>query len=899
MNNARRFSQNLTETLLQIDDPYWSKPIGECLKRCSIDLDLDPQKYQENGLTSKEASDRLSKYGKNLLGSKTKTNLISLLASQFKSPIIIIFIFTSIISYFLGQIEDALIILIIVVMSGILGFWQEKGASDAVTKLLALVQLRSNVLRDGKDCVIPVEDIVPGDIITLKSGDNIPADCILITSKDLFVNEATLTGESYPVEKSVCTLPEETPIRDRSNCLFASTFVVSGIARALVLKTGSTTELGKISDRLRRKMPETEFERGVRRFGYFLMEITLILVISILVINVYFGRPVLESFLFSLALAIGLTPQLLPAIISVNLAHGAKRMIKHKVIVKRLASIENLGSMNILCSDKTGTLTVGEVKLQSAIDLFGNDSKKVLLYSYLNALYETGFTNPIDKAIKTFCFDQQIDKEAVSHYCKLDEIPYDFIRKRLSIQIAYLDSEATVTTTTTIDSSSSFIVSKGALNNILEICSYAETENGHKVVDLSKVKQLILDKYTELSNRGFRLLGVCYRDIVHNKQGNCNNNNNIVLPSSITKDDEINMTFLGFLIFIDPIKEDVIESIHNLKKMGISLKIISGDNRNVAAYVAREIGLQNPRLITGSDLHHMSKDALIRQTLDIDVYAEIEPNQKEQIILALRHSGKNVVGYMGDGINDASALHAADAGISVDSAADVVKEAADFVLLEKDLGVLAKGVQEGRRTFANTLKYIFMATSANFGNMFSMAGASLFLPFLPLLPKQVLLMNLLTDLPEMTISTDNVDRESVEKPRHWDIKFIRKFMIVFGLLSTIFDYATFAVLLFVLHSTINQFRTAWFTESVISASIVVLVIRTRKPIFKSKPSRYLLFATLLIIAIVIIIPFVPFSQIFGFTMLNATYLATIAVIVLLYIIAAELTKRVFYKRVKS
>ncbi|HEY7108511.1 MAG TPA: magnesium-translocating P-type ATPase, partial [Nitrososphaeraceae archaeon] len=834
----------MTETLLEIDDPYWSKPIGRYIE--IYGTDLDPQKYQQNGLTSKEASERLLKYGKNLLGSKTKTNLISLLASQFKSPIIIIFIFTSIISYFLGQIEDALIILIIVVMSGILGFWQEKGASDAVTKLLALVQLKSNVLRDGKDCVIPVEDIIPGDIIILKSGDNVPADCILITSKDLFVNEATLTGESYPVEKSVCTLPEETSIRDRSNCLFAGTFVVSGIARALVLKTGSTTELGKISDRLRHKVPETEFERGVRRFGYFLMEITLILVISILVINVYFGRPVLESFLFSLALAIGLTPQLLPAIISVNLAHGAKRMIKHKVIVKRLASIENLGSMNILCSDKTGTLTVGEVKLQSAIDLFGNNSKKVLLYSFLNAFYETGFTNPIDKAIKTFCFDNQIDKEVASHYSKLDEIPYDFIRKRLSIHIAYLDSETTTATTTaTTDISSSFIVSKGALNNILEICSSAETGNGHKVVDLYKVKQQILNIYTELSNRGFRLLGVCYRNIVHNKQDNCNDN--ISLSSSITKDDEINMTFLGFLVFADPIKDDVIESIHNLKKMGISLKIISGDNRNVASYVAREIGLQNPRLITGSDLHHMSKDALIRQTLDIDVYAEIEPNQKEQIILALRHSGKNVVGYMGDGINDASALHAADAGISVDSAADVVKEAADFVLLEKDLGVLAKGVQEGRRTFANTLKYIFMATSANFGNMFSMAGASLFLPFLPLLPKQVLLMNLLTDLPEMTISTDNVDRESVEKPRHWDIKFIRKFMIVFGLISTIFDYATFAVLLFVLHSTINQFRTAWFTESVISASIVVLVIRTRKPMFKSKPSKYLLFATLLII----------------------------------------------------
>jgi P-type Mg2+ transporter len=414
------------------DYSYWSMSIPDLLRQ--FNENQEPQQYQQTGLTAAEANLRLSKYGKNLLKSKRETNSISLLISQFKSPIIIIFIFTSILSYFLGQIEDALIILSIVVASGILGFWQEKGATDAVTKLLAIVQLKSIVLRDGTDCLIPFEDIVPGDIIMLKSGDNIPADCMIINSKDLFVNEATLTGENYPVEKSVSILPKETFLRERINCLFTGTFVVSGTAMALVLKTGATTELGKISDRIRHKAPETEFERGVRRFGYFLMEITLMLVISILAINVYFGRPVLESFLFSLALAIGLTPQLLPAIISVNLAHGAKRMVNHKVIVKRLASIENLGSMNILCSDKTGTLTIGEVKLQSTIDVSGNDSKKVLLYAFLNAIYETGFTNPIDRAIKDFCLNRHIDK-MLSGYGKLDEIPYDFIRKRLSILV--------------------------------------------------------------------------------------------------------------------------------------------------------------------------------------------------------------------------------------------------------------------------------------------------------------------------------------------------------------------------------------------------------------------------------------------------------------------------------
>ena len=508
------------------------------------------------------------------------------------------------------------------------------------------------------------------------------------------------------------------------------------------------------------------------------------LVISILVINIYFHRPVLDSFLFSLALAIGLTPQLLPAIISVNLAHGAKRMAAEKVIVKRLASIENLGSMNILCSDKTGTLTTGEVKLHSAINIEGNESEKVLLYAYLNAFYETGFVNPIDKAIKDF---RQFD---TSSYLKLDELPYDFIRKRLTIFVSSNESH--------------IIVTKGALHNVLSVCSNAESASG-QVVEISKVKEEIQSRYEELGRKGFRVLGVSYRLMDHS----C---------SSISKEDEISMTFAGFIVLFDPVNPGVTESISALKKLGISLKLITGDNKHVAAYVGRIVGLSNPHILVGSDLNHISAEALTKLVNDIDIFAEIEPNQKERIILALRRTAANVVGYMGDGINDASALHAADAGISVDTAADVLKEAADIVLLEKDLGVLVKGVQEGRRTFANTLKYVFMATSANFGNMFSMAGASLFLPFLPLLPKQILLVNLMTDLPEMTISTDNVDPEIVEKPRRWDLRFISKFMLVFGLLSTVFDYITFAVLIFLLHANTDQFRTAWFTESIISAA---------------------------------------------------------------------------------
>ena len=775
-----------------------------------------------------------------------------------------------------------------------MGFWQEKGATDAISKLLSIVQLKTTVLRDKNNFEIPFEDVVPGDILILKSGDSIPADCIIIKSKDLFVNEATLTGESYPVDKSEGIISKETPLRKRINCIFMGTFVISGFAKALVIKTGTNTELGRISNRLKHKVPETEFERGIKRFGYFLMEITLMLVISIFVINVYFHRPVLESFLFSLALAIGLTPQLLPAIIGVNLAHGAKKMAKEKVIVKRLEAIENLGSMNVLCSDKTGTLTIGEVKLQSAVDINGNISnKKVLFYGYLNSTFETGFANPIDKAIKEVCFN----KFDLSDYKKLDEIPYDFIRKRISILVSFSYSKKPAHSTLQhIEAlKRSLIITKGALHSILDICSFAEFPD-ENIIDILTIKQEILKRFEEYGNKGYRVLGLCYRDISRISENEERINDKQQLK--INKSNETDMTFLGFLVFYDPLKPEIIESVNNLRKLGISLKIISGDNKHVASYVGEQLGLLNSRILTGPDLYHMTNDALVNQAEGTDIFAEIEPNQKERIIFALRQKEKNVVGYMGDGINDASALHAADAGISVDTAADVVKEAADFVLLEKDLNVITKGIQEGRRTFANTLKYIFMATSANFGNMFSMAGASLFLPFLPLLPKQILLLNLMTDAPEMTISTDNVDTEIVEKPRRLDIKFIRKFMVVFGLLSTVFDYITFGIFYFLLHSDPVQLRTSWFIESIASASMVILIIRTRKPFFKSRPRKHLLIAILAVISVAIILPYSPIAEIFGFREISFLYLSAIGVIVMIYLVMAEKVKMIFYRKVK-
>ena len=832
--------------------PFWNVPSLELLQQ----LQTTPQ-----GLTSEEAQQRLLHYGSNLLKPKKKSDALTLLIAQFKSPIILILIFAAGLSLFLQDSINAVIILVIVLVSGLLGFWQERGAVNAVEKLLAIVQIKATVVRDGDSKEVPLEEIVPGDIVVIKAGDAIPGDCLLLESKDLFVDEATLTGETYPVEKSIGILPPETPLSHRTNSLFMGTHVVSGSAKAVIIRTGKETEFGKVSERLKLRPPETEFERGVRRFGYFLMEITLVLMIAVFAINVYFKRPALDSFLFALALAVGMTPQLLPAIISINLAHGAKRMALDKVIVKRLASIENFGSMDVLCSDKTGTLTEGVVKLHSALDVDGHESERVLLYAFLNASYETGFMNPIDEAIRKYRpFD-------LSGYQKLDEVPYDFVRKQLSILMSKGDMHLMVT--------------KGALSNVLAACSSAEIAKG-KIVDIAAVKEQVRQHLEEFSRKGFRTLGIAYKDVGSN--------------TVISREEEADMTFLGFLILFDPPKPGIIETIRQLKHLGVSLKIITGDNRLLAANVSQQVELLNSRILTGGDLHQMSDEALLKQVNEVDVFAEVDPNHKERIILALRKAG-HVVGYMGDGINDASALHTADVSISVDSAVDVAKEAADIVLLEKDLAVLVQGVQEGRRTFANTLKYVFMATSANFGNMFSMAGASLFLPFLPLLPKQILLTNLLTDFPEMTIATDSVDPELVEKPRRWNIQSIRSFMVTFGILSSVFDYLTFGVLLMILHATTKQFRTGWFVESVISASVIVLVIRTRRAFFRSKPGKYLLIVTLLVVVVTILLPFIPLGELLGFQPLPMMILLVIGVIVALYVIGAEITKRFFYKRV--
>ncbi len=837
---------------------FWSKSIETIYKELSTSSD---------GLTSAEAQKRLLKYGINSIKSKTETGTFRLFLSQFKSPIILILLFATVLSVYLGEIIDAAIIFIIVLFSGLLSFWQEYGANNAVQKLLELVQIKADVLRDSKEVEISIESVVPGDIAVLNAGDAVAGDCLIVESVSMFVDESALTGETYPVEKQAGVFSNDAELSSRTNCLWMGTHVISGTGKAIVVRTGEATEFGKIAERLKLRQPETEFERGIRKFGYLLMIVTIVLVFSIFTINIIFKRPVIDAFMFSLALAVGLTPQLLPAIISNNLSRGAKEMAKMKVIVKRLSSIENLGSMDVLCSDKTGTLTDGVVKLKETLNVSGNHSDKVFLFAYLNAIFESGFINPIDAAIR------ESQTPDITVFSKLTEEPYDFIRKRLSILVSCTGDD---------NKESHIIITKGAFNKVLDVCKKAELADG-SIVAINSVREEINSKYQQYSSNGYRTLGLAYKDIG--------------MELHFDRTNENDMTFLGFITLFDPPKQKVEYTIKNLKNLGVSLKIITGDNRYIAQSVIEQLGFSGINILTGAELREINDIALIHQVNKTSVFAEVEPNQKERIILALKKAG-HVVGYMGDGINDVSALHDADVSISVDSAVDVAKAAADIVLLEKDLGVLCQGIIDGRKTFANTMKYVFMATSANFGNMFSMAGASIFLTFLPLLPKQVLLTNLLTDLPEMAIATDNVDSDTIEKPRKWNIKFIKKFMLTFGLVSSIFDYLTFGILLFIAHASEIEFRTGWFTESVLSAAIIVLVIRSKKIFIKSKPGKHLIIATMAIVIFTLILPYTPVAAVLGFAPLPFKVLWLIGIILVFYITTAEIVKMIFYKYVK-
>jgi Mg2+-importing ATPase len=840
-------------------DAYWSRPVEQLLFALQSN---------SKGLKQTQAESRIVQYGLNTLKAQRQATALQLFFYQFKSPLVLILIFAAIVSAFVGEWTDAVIVLAVVIGSTMLGFVQEYRAGNAVEKLRSQVTIKSSVLRDDQAQTLPSEQVVPGDVVLLSAGSLIPADGVVLEANDFFVNQAVLTGETYPVEKKAGIVTTTASLTERINCVFMGTSVSSGTAQALIVQTGKGTVFGQIAERLNLRPAETEFERGIQRFGQLLTQVMLVMVVIVLAVNIFLAKPPIDSLLFALALAVGLTPELLPAIISITLSHGAQRMAKRGVIVRRLNAIENFGSIDVLCTDKTGTLTEGVVRLDGALGLAGQPSTDVLRYSYLNAHYQTGLNNPLDEAITIYAQQAGLD---ISSEQKVDEIPYDFVRKRLSVVITNAQGERT-------------LITKGALEIILSICSHVQS--GVKVVALDgPVQARIEQRYSDWSGQGYRVLGIATKTVDER-------------VDSYSYNDESNLTFAGFLLFFDPPKADVQKTIVDLAKRGVQLKIITGDNQKVARHVAEAVNLPIKGLLTGEVINNMRDEALWHVAERTTIFAEVDPNQKERIILALQKTG-HVVGYMGDGINDAPALHAADVGLSVDTAVDVAKDAADFVLLKTDLDILREGIDEGRVTFANTLKYILTTISANFGNMFSMAGASLLLPFLPLLAPQILLNNFLSDIPATTIAGDNVDPESIVKPRRWNTIFIRNYMVLFGLVSSVFDFLAFGVLLYLFRASQDEFRTGWFIESLLTELVIALVVRTRHLFFRSRPGTLLLVSTLAVTVIALVLPYLPFISLFGFIPLPAPLMLAMVGLTVLYVAVTEVAKKVFYAKMEK
>ncbi len=844
-------------------------PIEELLSR----LETFPQ-----GLSSEQAIERLEYYGPNELARQHKHSAVKEFLLHFKSPLVIILLIAGLVSGYLGEIANTSIIFTIIFVSVILDYYQENKAEKAAQLLKQKVTSTATVFRDGIRQEIKLPELVPGDVIFLSAGDIAPADCRVISAKDLFINQSALTGESFPVEKTSNSVKAKTGSTvDWSNYCFMGTSAVSGTASAVVVKTGSATEYGKIAKKLTEKSPETEFERGIKGFGFLIMQVTFLLVIFVF-LTISLRNPtdtgVVSALLFAVALAVGLTPELLPMIITINLSRGAMAMSKKGVIVKRLTAIENFGSMNVLCTDKTGTLTENRIKLILNVNLEGEEDEKVFMYSFLNSNFQTGLRSPLDEAILKH---KEVD---VSKYQKIDEVPFDFIRRRVSVVVECEEER--------------FFIAKGAPEEILKVCSYYELDR--VISDLNEeTRKKIEQKYHDYSVEGLRVLGVAYKRLKEDK-------------AVYSINDEKEMVFLGFVAFLDPPKETAKQSLGLLSKAGIELKIVTGDNELVTRKVCDELGFEIKGVALGSEIANITDEALMAIVEEANVFCRVNPVQKDRIITLLKKNG-HVVGYMGDGINDAPSLKSSDVGISVDNAVDVARESADIILSRNDLTVLAEGVLEGRKTFGNTMKYIMIGVSSNFGNMFSVAAAAIFLPFLPMLPVQILLNNLLYDFSQSTITTDKVDDEYVERPKRWDITFIRRFMISLGPVSSLFDFLTFFSMLFVFLPIIpvalladprypeHLFQTAWFIESLVSQILVVFVIRTRRrPFWKSKPSKYLVISSIAIISFAMLVPFTPLGEIFGFVAPPLLFYAVLALLLGAYLLVAELVKGWFYKR---
>jgi Mg2+-importing ATPase len=824
----------------------------------------------EHGLTSDEARRRLAQYGLNETSTVKNDGAVKQILAALANPLVMVLLAASFVAAVLGEPTDAFIIIAIVLFSTGLDFYQTRRSQQAADKLRSQVALTATVLRDGNWVEVVRREVVPGDVIRLSAGDLVPADARLIEERDLHANQAALTGESLPAEKEAgeSNASPENPA-DARNMVFLGSNIESGTATALVLTTGKNTSFGDIAARLAARPPETEFDRGTRQFGVFIMRMVLLLVLFVFMVSAGLRhQPLLETLLFAVALAVGLTPEFLPMISTVTLAQGAVHMSRQKVIVKNLASIQNFGSMDVLCSDKTGTLTSGDMTLDRQLDALGNPSSRVVAFAFLNSSFETGIKNPLDQAIISFVKANPIDPAVlqqgqldVQGFHKVDEIPFDFERRRLSIVLA--------------SNGRRLMVTKGAPEGVMAVSASYEADGQIHPLD-AEAKAHCLKTYQDLSAQGYRVLAVAYREA----------------PQQDTYhiEDEKDVILIGYVAFIDPPLPDAAEVIKQMADDGVHVKILTGDSDLVAQHICEQVGLAVGNIVLGEEVGQATDMALVQIAEEGTVFARVSPAQKNRIILALKSRG-HVVGYMGDGINDAPSLHNADVGISVSTAVDVAKGAADIILMERSLKVLHNGILEGRKAFGNVMKYLLMGTSSNFGNVFSMAGASVFLPFLPMLPTQILLNNFLYDLAQITIPTDNVDESFMHKPRKWNIDMIRNFMLIIGPISSIYDFITFAVMLFIFHANETLFHTGWFVESLATQTLVLFIIRTGGNPLKSRPSRPLTITTLLVVLIALVLPLSPLAGLLGFTVLPLGYFVFLVFATSTYLILVEIAKR--------
>jgi Mg2+-importing ATPase len=825
-------------------------------------------------LSEREAQKRLKTYGYNEF-ERQKFGWFPIFRRQFKNPIFAILVACAAITFFFtSDPTESIDILLMIVIAVSLGFFNEYRAEKTVKALQSRVAIKAIVIRDGKPSEIDSRLAVPGDLVSLYVGDIVPADMRIVESNDLHANEAALTGESFPVEKNSESLDLERPTPHQlTNYLFMGSIVANGSARGIVVATGKNTEFGYISRSLIRAHPETEFQKGVRGYGTLLLSLTLALAIGIFALNAVIGHPLIDSLLFSLAVAVGLVPELMPAIVTISLSQGARLMAKKKVIVKRLVSVEDFGSMDILCTDKTGTLTEGKIALKDYYSVVEDKDPRIIPYSLLcnSAILGEKMTgNPMDVAIWEYATGNGL-QESVKTYGKISEIPFDYQRRMMSVVVR--------------KDNNLILITKGAPESVISRCEYANVSGKNEPIN--SVLESIHAKFSDLSQQGYRVLALAYRSVDASK--------------AYTVNDEMHLTFLGFVVFTDPRKEDAHQAVMDLKEMGVNVKILTGDNELVASKICEEVNVPSLGVVSGEDLTKMSEAELREVVEKTTIFARVTPDQKLDIIKALKANGHSV-GFMGDGVNDAPALYEADVGISVDTAVDVSKDAADIVLLEKDLLVLASGIKEGRKIFGNTIKYVLMGTSSNFGNMFSAAAASVFLPFLPMLPIQILFMNLLYDMSNMTIPTDNVDEEYTDRPRQWDIDFVRKYTLFLGPFSSLYDFLTFGIMLFIFGCYVATpqaaalFQSAWFVESFWTEVLIMFVIRTRRiPFLTSRPGKWLTILILSFVAFGTIFPYSPFGRFVGMVPLPAKFWILNILMVVTYLILVDAAKVFFYK----